>query len=165
MKPETAHVKGTDLVIIKKMFKEKGDSCLEEFDAGLTPETHVFFKSLMPTNWVPNAAATEIMEKAALFFYPGQADDLEQLGRACSRQAFRGVYKTFFRIISVPFLLKHVPLIWNMYHSVGKAGLLMADEKTGATLTVTGAPEVSVSNLRLVSGFSLQALRKIFPAN
>ena len=45
-----------------------------------------------------------------------------------------------------------------MYHSVGKAGLLMADEKTGATLTVTGAPEVSVSNLRLVSGFSLEDL-------
>ncbi len=158
MKPDTAHVKGTDLVIMKTLITQKGDPSLSVFSNSLTPETQAVFNSLMPTNWVSNKVATEIMEKTAKVFFPGQRDDLEQLGRICADRAFNGIYKAFLRITSLSFLLKRVPLVWNMYHSVGKAEITLADEKTGATLVVKGAPDVSVSNLRLVSGFSMQAL-------
>lgn len=158
MKPESAHVKGTDLVVIKTMLKEKNSGNLENFLRELTPETRDLFQTVMPTTWVPSKAASEIMEKAARFFYPGRPDDLEQLGRDCARQAFNGIYKTFLRISSLSFLLNRVPLVWNMYHSAGKASITVADEKNGATLVVTGAPDVHVQNLRLVSGFSMQAL-------
>jgi len=158
MKPESAHVKGTDLVVIKTMLKEKNSGGLESFLLELTPETRGLFQTIMPTTWVPSQAASEIMEKAARALYPGRPDDLEQLGRDCARHAFNGIYKTFLRISSLAFLLNRVPLVWNMYHSAGKAVITVSDEKSGATLVVTGAPDVQVQTLRLVSGFSMQAL-------
>jgi hypothetical protein len=158
MKPSTAHVKGTDIVAIKGMLKSLGEDRLRECFGQLSPTAQKFFETVVPTTWIPNALATEIMDRAAKILFPGVPDDLERLGAACAENAFGGIYKVFLRVTSVSFLIKNVPLVWSMYHSVGKAEVDVNRENNGAILVVTGAPDVSIKNLRLVGGFSMRAL-------
>jgi hypothetical protein len=157
-KPQTAHVKGTDIVTIRTLLKEKSETVYQDCCSRLSPEAKRTFEIAVSTLWIPNALGTEIMEQAAAILYPDCKDDLEQLGRACAERAFTGIYQVFLRIASVPFLLKRVPTVWAMYQSVGQATVTLRDEKTGGVMIVTGAQDVSVKNLRLVSGFSLRAL-------
>lgn len=158
MKPSIPHVKGTDLVAIRKMLGKKGEDVQERFIAQLSAESAKLFKNIIPSHWVPNALATEMMEKAAKILFPHDNDDLEKLGGACAEQAFTGIYRAFLSLTTVPFLIKNVPLVWSMYHSVGKAAVTVREDKQGATLVVKGASGVMVNNLRLVGGFSARAL-------
>jgi hypothetical protein len=157
-KPQTAHVKGTDIVTIRGLLKEKSATAFQDCCNRLSPEAKRTFEMAVSTLWIPNALGTEIMEQAAAILYPDCKDDLEQLGGACAERAFAGIYQIFLRITSVPFLIKRVPSVWAMYHSVGQATVTVINEKTGAVMIVTGAQDVSVKNLRLVSGFSMRAL-------
>jgi hypothetical protein len=158
MKPDTAHVKGTDIITIKNMLIQKSPQAYTECLEKLTDQAQNALKQVMAADWISNAHATAIMEEAAKILFPGRADDLEQLGRGCAEKAFTGIYRAFLRITSLPFLLKNVPQVWHQYHSVGKAEIMLFKDKGGGTLTVTGASDVSISNLRLVTGFSMRAL-------
>jgi hypothetical protein len=49
-------------------------------------------------------------------------------------------------------------MVWGAYYSVGKAVITRVDEKSGGVLEVSGAPELPIQSLRVLSGFALQAL-------
>ncbi len=157
-KPRFAQVKGTDIVIIRTLLKEKGEAVYADCCTRISPEAKRLLEIAVPTMWLPNPLGTEIMEQSAKLLFPGRADDLEHLGRECARRVFTGVYRIFLRVTTLPFLIKRVPSVWALYHSVGKATVTVWDEKNGGEMIVTGAPDVSVKNLRLVTGFSMQAL-------
>ena len=65
-----ANVKATDIVIIREMFKEKGDQDMNALASVLKPETFKILKTSLSINWVPLEIEAEILRKRPDCFFP-----------------------------------------------------------------------------------------------
>ncbi len=154
----SSHIKGMVLLTIHTLLKQQEEGTTERFLAQLSPANRTVFESATATQWIPSQTAATFYAAAAPLLFPNHTDDIEQLGRALAQNALGGLYKSILAITSVTFLIKRTPLVWTLYHSTGKAEIILTPGRHQGRMVVRQAADMPHIILRSVSGFSLHAL-------
>ena len=146
-----ANVKATDIVIIREMFKEKGDEDMTALASVLKPETFKILKTTLSLNWVPIEIEAEILQEASKLFFPNDPRPLFKLGYTVAGKQFTGVYKFFLRIPSVGFIIKNIS---STYKTMNDKGAARVDELTSnsGTFVISGLPEQTASQREYICG-------------
>lgn len=116
-----AKVKGTTLVMIRTLLQEAGSHVEEKFLGRLTPEDRDLFINLNPPNWVPVETAYRICLQAAPFLGCAGEHPILELIQKTSPRNFNTIYKAFFRVASISFIIKRAAAIWATVNDSGKA--------------------------------------------
>jgi hypothetical protein len=145
-----ANVKATDTVIIRDMFKGRGND-LNTMSSSLKPEIFKTFQTAMSINWIPLEFESEIIQAAARLFFSKDPRPIFRLGHTVAGKQFTGVYKFFLRIPSVSFIAKNASASFNTMNDKGTARVDDLTSK-GATLVVSDLPEMSVVQREYICG-------------
>jgi hypothetical protein len=145
------NVKATDIVIIREMFKERGDKDINALAAVLKPETLKTLKSVLAIAWVPLEVEAEILQAASKVFFPNDPRPLYQLGYKVSGKNFTGIYKFFLRIPSVSFIIKNITSTYNTLLDKG-AARIDGWTSNGCTFVISGLPEFSTAHREYTCG-------------
>lgn len=114
-------INGSDVVSLRKVFKEAGHSTEQVFLNKLSPDMLDFYKTTLHTSWNPIQKQTELYRYAADALFPEKREKMFLLGKAMATNTFSGVYKIFLRIPSVQFIISRAVSIWKSYHDTGVA--------------------------------------------
>ena len=146
-----ANVKATDIVIIREMFKEKGDNAIDALASVLKPETFKILKTALSINWVPLEIEAEILQEASKLFFPNDPRPLFKLGYTVAGKQFTGVYKFFLRIPSVGFIIKNISATFKTMNDKGAARV---DGLTshGGTFVISDLPEQTAIQREYICG-------------
>jgi hypothetical protein len=115
-------IKGTDLLCIKKLFKEKYRNLEEQLLSTLDPETRSVYDHALAFQFIPAGIVARIYETAAQAIYPGQAQAVRYLFGEIALKAYSGIYSLFLRIPSPAYIIGKAAAIWRSYYSEGDAG-------------------------------------------
>jgi hypothetical protein len=135
-------VKGTDIVILRSILKERGKLIEDQFMARLSPELTQLYGNVLATTWVPIQEIEKLYENAAEVFFPSETDKISHLARMLAEKSFGGIYKAFLRNPTPKSVIEKASIIWNAYHVKGKLGVSVISDH-GATLLVSDYPELS----------------------
>jgi hypothetical protein len=113
-------LKGTDIVILKKILQEKGADFENAFLQKLDPEIADLYQNLMHTTWAPVEKMVKLYEALADTFFPNDPLRLLKLGKYAGERSFTTVYKIFLRNHDLDSVLNRIGMIWNAYHVKGK---------------------------------------------
>jgi hypothetical protein len=151
MEDKMANVKATDIIIIREMFKERGDQNMNALASILTPETLKTMKSVLAPTWVPIEVEAEILQEASKLLFPNDPRPLFQLGYKVAGKNFTGIYKFFLRIPSVAFIIKNVS---STYNTMLDKGVARVDGLTsnGATFVISSLPELPPVHREYICG-------------
>lgn len=152
-----ANVKATDIVIIREMFKDRGDKEINALAPVLKPETLKILRSALAINWVPIEVEAEILQETSKLFYPNDPRPLFQLGYKVTGKNFTGIYKFFLRIPSIAFIIKNIS---STYNTLLDTGVARINDWTsnGATFVISGLPELPVVHREYICGMILGVL-------
>jgi len=153
-----ARYKAALILLIRKMFSQKGRRVEDAFLEQLTPEETDAYISAIPLTWLPDVQAASILQKAAKVLFPDEKNPLFKLGREEAIDNLRGVYKVFAKIASVPMITQQVAKIWRVYHDQGKAWATLTEDQTEGMVVVEGYPEFPPASRVIFAGFISGAL-------
>jgi hypothetical protein len=145
------YTKGTDVVSLKKLFREMGRDQEKRFLERLSPEMQELYHSIVHTSWTPISKQTEIYEAAALMLFPGHPQYLMELGKCMSRRSYSTVYKIFLRIPTMEFVVNRAASLWRFYHDQGDA-LIIDFKENSATFVVRNYPDLSRKMREIIAG-------------
>jgi hypothetical protein len=152
-----SHYKGTGILAIAKVFKSKNiDS--GTFLAQLTTEELKAYKACLPITWMPLEMAEAISIKAAQVLYPGDSQALIKLGHDRAIVQINGIYKLFFRIITMNSVLENAAKLWPTQHDQGKAWIGENSGKNRASFCVSGHAALTPAFRKLIQGYVLGIL-------
>ncbi|NTV52294.1 MAG: hypothetical protein HGA76_04685 [Candidatus Firestonebacteria bacterium] len=95
---------------------------------------------------------------AATILFPLDTEGVWKIGYAMAKDNFNGLYKFLISIATVPFLVKQVPTIWNIYYDKGTPRAELPPEGGIGTIVVENLPELPMSIRVLTTGFIQSAL-------
>ena len=134
-----AQIKGNLLLARLKFLHEKAapdqvQSVLNQ----LTPECRrAVTGSILAVAWYPIEYVFELMAAMEQGMGQGSPRFVEELGRFSAQQAYRGLYKLFFKFGSPEFILKRCPMFWGQLMDSGKLDVTMSGPRQ-ANLGLTG---------------------------
>jgi len=118
-----AEIKGTDIVMLRTIVREKGKKIEEELLAKLSPKAKDAYLRSMTISWLPVDIHSDIYQTAAHVLYPNKGNSAFELGLEIARQTYTGLYKIFLSIPSLQFIIKRAASLWKTYYNVGKASV------------------------------------------
>ncbi len=153
-----ARHKGNSIFTLRKLFKTKGEPFFQAFLGRLSPEAKKDFLSAISVTWVDIEIYAEIIEKAAPLIYPNDSKCLEKLGTYLVKEHLPKLYKIFFPVFSLKFVITKSTRIWPHYYDTGASHIENFAVKEGGqgyrlTMVVTGFPELPKVLRKLVSGW------------
>lgn len=113
--------KGADVIALRKLLEERGAAAEKAFASKLTPELLEVYHGIIATSWTPVEQQMAVYQAAAQVLFPGQEEPMAHLGHALARKTFSGLYRIFFRIPSVAFIMQRVAVVWRSYYNQGEA--------------------------------------------
>ncbi len=116
-----ANTKGTDVVALRKIFRERGEDEEKIFLVALDAELTEFYLNIIHTTMTPVGKQTALYVKAAETLFPGDAGKMHKLGRAMADKSYSSVYKFFLKIPSVQIVVGMAAKVWGTYFDTGKA--------------------------------------------
>lgn len=146
-----ANVKATDIIIIREMFKEKGDKEINALAPVLKPATLKTLQSVLALSWVPLEVEAEILQETSKLFFSADPRPLYRLGYKVAGKNFTGIYKFFLRIPSASYIIKNISSTYNTMMDTGNARI-DAYTDNGATLLITGLPEMTFVHREYICG-------------
>lgn len=144
-------IKGTDVVALRVLLKEKGAAAEEAFQGLLTSELKRLYLDTMAFTWNSVDLQTRLYEAAVEILFPGDPDGLCRLGREMARRSYSTIYKILLRLPSLQFVMNQAAKMWVAYFEQGVGSIIDAGEKT-ATFVVSGYPELPRSMRQVVRG-------------
>ena len=146
-----AHVKASDLVILRRLLEEHGDAKARVLSA-LDGESARLLQTTSATAWVPLATEAAVFQASASALYPGDDRGLVRLGREVARRQFTGMYKVFLNVATVAFIVKRAGTIFRTFYDAGDSRIEDFHDEAG-TLVVTGLPDLHEAQRAYIEGF------------
>ncbi|MCD4813598.1 hypothetical protein K8S19_07900 [bacterium] len=143
-------MKATDIVVLKKLFKELDGSLEAAYIEALPPQWREIYDNVIFTTKLPIDMVDQMYHLAAGVLYPGAADKYIKFGKRVSEKSFSSVYKIFMRIPTRKFVISRAPAVWQSYHEKGQASIENLTALSG-DFVVANYPELP-RVLRLVAG-------------
>jgi uncharacterized protein (TIGR02265 family) len=113
--------KGADVMSLRKILQEQGAATEQAFLAKLTPDLREVYRGIIATSWTPVEQQMAIYQAAAHTLFPGLDEPMARLGHALAKKTFTGMYRIFFRIPSIAFIMQRVAMVWRSYYTQGEA--------------------------------------------
>ncbi len=148
-----ANCKGTNVVILRKMFHDRPKEEEKSFLAGLSAEDAKLYQTAMPITWVPIPTLVRIYEQALPFLYPGDPLTWQRIGRDLARDNLTSIYKSSLKLTEVAFAFAQAGKLWRTYVDQGRAQAEKEKNSPSGYLLVTEAPDLPSKFLDVVDGF------------
>lgn len=146
-----SRTKGTDVVALRALCKERGREFEAALVASLPPELAKLYQESLAFNWNPVEAQTRLYEAAAEALYPGEPERMMRLGREMARRSYSGVYKVLLRLPSTQFVIGQAAKLWVTYFEQGKGVIIDPRDRT-ATFAVLDYPDLPAGMRQIVRG-------------
>jgi hypothetical protein len=151
-------VKGSDLVVLRKLFSERPPEDLQRFLSQLNAQDRDGYENALHITWLPADMLTRIYIAAAPIFFPTSASALRQLGQLLATSSFSTVYKLVLAVPSLHFVVRRASIVWSSYHDLGKATIEDQSEHA-LSLVVRGTPKLMFEMRELIAGHILALAR------
>jgi hypothetical protein len=135
-----AMTKGTDVMALRPIIRERGPDFERQYIDSLTPEARTLFAEVMAFSWSPVEVQMEVYTKAARLLFPGVAEPMFELGRMLARKTYSGIYKVFLRVPTTAYVLGRASSMWKTFFDAGEASVERVESKT-AEFVVRGFPD------------------------
>ena len=125
-------VKGTGVLMLKKLIKDRGEAFEQEFMSRLDVESRQQWEiTTWASSWVHAKldGPGTLLYETALSLFPGD-----------NNRALRELGKVIIRIPTPQFVFKRVAALWGRFYDTGDAGLENLN-KSGATFVLRNYPE------------------------
>ncbi len=150
-------VKGTGLLIIKKLIHDRGPTTEKKFLDSLSAQDRAAWDTnkILAISWNPLPLKPEGsgLYEAALVLFPGEPNHaLRELGRLMAKEGLPRFYQIFIRIPTVQFVWKRVAVLWRSFYDTGDASM----EDPGpnrATFVLRNYPEYPPYMREYLSGY------------
>jgi hypothetical protein len=146
-----ANTKGTDVVGLRKIFAEAGQQAEQKLLDRLTPEQRHIYENAVSTTLSPVGLQTELYERAAETLFPEDPNRMVRLGKIMANRSYSTVYKLFFRIPTVEFLISRVATVWRSYYDSGEAEIRNFTGRSGS-LVVRHFPSLPRKLREVIAG-------------
>lgn len=146
-----ANTKGTDVVGLRKIISEAGAEAEQKLLKTLTPDQRHLYENAVSTTLSPVGLQTALYERAAEVLFPNDSNRMFRLGKMMANRSFSTVYKLFFRIPTVEFLVGRVATMWRSYYDAGEAEIVNFMGKSGS-LVVRHFPSLPRKLREVVAG-------------
>ncbi len=143
--------KGTDVVALRQIFKERGGEAERAFLAKLAPAQAELYQRSLAFIWNDVDQQTAVYHAAAEVLYPGEAEGLKRLGWEMARRSYRGVYRVLLRLPSTQFVMSQAAKLWSTYFERGRAAVEDAG-RGRATFVLYDYPELPADMRQIVRG-------------
>ncbi len=153
-----AKQKGTNIVTLRKLFQEKGETWEQPFLSKLTPELERIYKTAFATTMTPVEKQTQLYVAAAETLFPRDADPLYQLGLELANRSYTGIYRLFLKIPTPSYVISKAAAIWGTYYDQG-SGALENIKKNGVDFILKDIPELPLPALHYIAGHAVQLLQ------
>ncbi len=145
--------KGADVMSLRKILRERGAAVEKAFQDRLTPELQEVYRGIVATSWTPVEQQMAIYQAAAQTLFPGLDEPMARLGHALAQQTFTGMYRIFFRIPSISFIMQRVAMVWRSYYNLGEAMVENVQPKR-VDFVVRDFPQLPYPMLEVAKGHS-----------
>ncbi len=145
------NTKGTDVVALRKIFRERGGDVEKSFLDRLPEELQRMYKEIVHTTWSPVEKQAELYAHAAEALFPGNPDGLRLLGQEMARRSYSGVYRIFLRLPTVDFIINRVAQVWGTYYDQGEA-CIEDFQGQGGVFVVRNFPELPRKMREVICG-------------
>lgn len=152
-----AKQKGTNIVALRKLFRDKDPVIEKEFLEQLSPELQRIYKNAVATTMTDVEKQTEIYQAAALILFPIDSNPLYRLGLEIADRSYRGIYKLFLRIPTPSFIITKAAMIWGTYYDKGKGSVEHITKNSGH-FVLRDIPELPNPALAYIAGHSVKLL-------
>lgn len=153
------NMKPTDIVVLKKIFKEMDPSKEQDYLNRLSEEQRHIYKDAMYSTMLPIEIVDEMYHHGAECLFPNASDKYIAFGKFVSERSFSTVYKIFMRIPTRKFVIGKASAVWQNYHEKGEAKIENLTDKSG-DFVVYNYPELT-KVLRLVAGGHLAKMLEL----
>ena len=117
------NIKGTDVVLLRNVVKEKGPRIEGELLSKLTPELKKLYLETVATSWNPLDAQARLYETAAQVLFPSEPNAVVKVHRELAKLSYTGVYRVFMRVPTILFVAKRAASVWRSYYDKGDASV------------------------------------------
>ncbi len=140
-----ARTKGTVIASTIAFLNEKfGKEATDQLIDGLGPEQSALLKGpILLGNWYPVDLLTKLISSAeGKVAVPGDRTLAWELGRYSAETGLKGIYKIFFKVADVGFIIKRSPQVWSSYYDSGTMQVVAAESKN-AIMRIAGFDQPS----------------------
>lgn len=118
-----AKQKGTNIVSLRKLFREKGIEDEKHLLAKLNPELTRIYQTAMATTMTDVEKQTQVYEVAAQVLFPQKNNKMHELGLLLADRSYNGIYRLFLRIPKPSFVISKAAQIYATYYDKGAGGV------------------------------------------
>ncbi len=154
-----ARIKGTDMVILRQLIKQKGENAEREFLTKLPQNLRDRYGIILTTSWTDIEEQSNIYEAAANFLFPGQKNNVSKLLCEVAKKSYSGIYRIFIKIPTITFIIKTAAKLWTTYYDRGRA-FVEDISQSSLTFTVIDFPELTYT-LREATNGHIQSLMEM----
>jgi predicted hydrocarbon binding protein len=156
--PERPHMKGSAFSarfeFMKKRFPDRYHAYLER----LCPETRALAEgAILKSAWYPFDAFVDLNVTADAMFGHGDFALAREMGAYAAAANLPTVYKIFYRLGSVHFILGKSATLWSIHHDTGRAASFFVSE-TEAEYHVYDFAKPHPALCRSLEGFIIKSL-------
>lgn len=132
-----SQVKGSAITSRVRFIRERGSEALfKEIRASLSPESRAHLeKGVLPHAWVPFELLVELCVAIDGKLGKGDLELCREMGRYSAKTNLPTLYRIFFRLGSMPFILSKGARLWEVHYDSGRL-LVDTDEVGVAKLTI-----------------------------
>jgi len=140
-----ARVKGTAVISSLAYLKERlGAEKYTQIFSGLSVEAQAALGStILPSNWYEFSHLLELMKRAEVHLPRGAKSMAWEMGRYSAESGLSTVYKIFFRVADVSFILKKTAQVFSNYYDSGTMETVSITDKS-ALVSLRGFDQPSV---------------------
>ncbi len=125
------NVKGSALTArLEFVRREHGQDALAQVIAALEPENRPIVEGIiLPSAWVPCTTFIDFSIKTDRLFGNGDLELCKTMGRFAAEANLTTLYKVFYRISSVAFIMSRAASLWRVNHDSGQLSLVESNDR------------------------------------
>lgn len=152
-----ANVKGSALDARVLWVKtNKGEEALKAFFSRLEPEHRAICEGvILPSSWYPFATFVHVNEVIDATFGKGDLALVPEVARFAAAHNLPTLYKFFYSVSSVAFILSMASRLWRMNYDAGE--LRVVNGANEATIFIEGWPEPHRAHCLSVLGWAARS--------
>lgn len=143
--------KGTDVVALRRIFKERGAGPEQVFLSRLPPDLLDLYRCSLAFVWNDVDLQVALYRAAAEVLFPNDREGLKRLGWEMARRSYSGIYKILLRLPSTRFVMDQAAKLWTTYFERGRATVEEAG-RGRAVFVLRGYPELAADMRQIVRG-------------
>jgi uncharacterized protein (TIGR02265 family) len=146
--------KGSDIVCMRKCLKNAGEKTEQRFLDQLTPNEVELYKKLLTSMWIPVETATKFLCLGSMALFPQETESqaLFKLGILQAQEDINGIYRVFFKVLSVKSLIKKMPMLWRAYNDTG-SNVVKVISKKHVVFTLTDYSDYPIAQFDNICGY------------